>query len=57
MVFYEVEPLEGDYVDEKGKYQISGELELFGATSFNVVLFGTASVAIVGVTFCDHDGL
>ena len=27
MVFYEVEPLEGDYVDEKGKYQISGELE------------------------------
>ena len=27
MVFYEVEPLEGDYVDEKGKYQVSGELE------------------------------
>lgn len=27
MVFYEVEPLEGDYVGEKGKYQISAELE------------------------------
>ncbi|HUX35639.1 MAG TPA: hypothetical protein VMV71_01240 [Candidatus Paceibacterota bacterium] len=27
MVFYEVEPLEGDYVDEKGKYQVSAELD------------------------------
>lgn len=27
MVFYEVEALEGDYVDEKGKYQVSAELD------------------------------